>query len=168
MMRMAAVVLVLAAGCGDDDCCTIDAPPSGGACGTNGTGIVNGTVLGVDVTPVMRASQVIIQPGIVGIVIDEQLGATCKTPATSGDHLVLYVCDPVMAQTYPVMDPNTIACPSSNAAALVEHGGGADVAFGTGGTVLVTGASGTCTIGSFTVDFGSESFTGTFDAVVCP
>jgi hypothetical protein len=100
------------------------------------------------------------------ILIDEAAGA-CGEPSTSGEHLVLFFCDAPAPGTYPIVGAGTFACPGSNAAALVEEGGGADVAGASGGSVQIDSA-GPCTVGSFTAGFGPFTISGTFGAITCP
>jgi hypothetical protein len=180
MKRAVVVACVLIGGCGSDgndgpvdgppllldcNCLRYDAPEN--VCGDDGAGTATGSVQGVSVTPVVRVNKVSLA-GVTGIVLDEVPGA-CGEPATSGEHLILLVCGEPEPGTYPIVDEQTFACPGTNAAVLVEEGGGADVAAATGGWLQITGTVG-CTTGSYSAEFGGGTSTigGSFAAISCP
>jgi hypothetical protein len=163
MIRNVAVVLVMLLGvsCANDD-------GSGATCSAPGTATVTGSVMGVEVAPVMRAYQSELFTGVFGIVMDEELGAACDSVSTTGEHLALLFCALPEEKTYNVVGDTSFDCPNDNVFGILERGGGMDVAKATSGTATVTGASAGCAIGTFSIDFGGESLSGTFNAVVCP
>ncbi len=160
MLRNVAILCALTAACANNDDTTTCAAP--------GEATVTGSVMGVEVAPVMRAFQSELFTGVFGIVMDEQLGAACDSVSTAGEHLALLFCAEPVEGTHNVVGDTSFDCPNDNVFGLLERGGGMDVARATTGTVTVTGTSGGCAIGSFSIDFGGESLTGTFNAVVCP
>jgi len=180
MRVLVSLGMAIGCGCGDDgdgmnvaDAATRDSPvadatidmPVMNACGT--PGVVNGTVMGVAIAPVVRAQQRTIGTSGVVIVLDEVPGA-CGVNSTTGEHLVLGFCTAPMPGTYPAVD-NSFSCPSNNTFGLVEHNGGMDLAFTTGGSVTIATATATCVTGSFTLDYAnSEQLAGSFNAEICP
>ena len=151
---------------------SIDSAP--GSCGAAGNGVVNGTVGGASVTPVMRAFQVTFPGEGVAIVIDET-GGTCGTPSTSGEQLVLAFCDAPSARAYTVVGEQQFACPGADAGALIEQDGGSDFGEATGGSITIDSATPTCVSGTFAIDMraasgsgANEPISGSFNAVVCP
>lgn len=181
MRVLVSLGIAIGCGCGDDgdgmnvaDAAMRDSPvvdaaidtPVVNACGT--PGVVNGTVMGVAIAPVVRAQRRTIGTSGVVIVLDEVAGG-CGMNSTTGEHLVLGFCATPMPGTYPAVDNNTFSCPSSNTFGLVEQGGGMDLAFTTGGSVTITTATTTCVTGSFTFDYAnSEQLIGSFNAEICP
>jgi hypothetical protein len=161
MIRNIAMALgmLLGACANNDDATTCSAP---------GEATVTGTVMSVQVAPVVRAYQSELFTGVFGIVMDEELGAACDSVSTTGEHLALLFCGAPTEGTHAVVGDSSFDCPNDNVFGLLERGGGMDVAKATTGTVNITGTSGGCAIGSFSIDFGGESLTGTFNAVVCP
>lgn len=152
--------LLLGVACANNDDAT--------TCSAPGDATVTGTVMGVEVAPVMRAYQSELFTGVFGIVMDEELGAACDSVSTTGEHLALLFCAEPAEGTYAVVGDTSFDCPNENVFGLLERGGGMDVAKATTGSVTVTGTSGGCAIGTFSIQFGAESLSGTFNAVVCP
>ena len=144
---------------------------AGGECGSEGNGTVAGSVSGAQITPVVRANQVALPGAGVAIVLDE-ISGSCGMPGTTGEHLVLLFCAAPAPGTIAVVGEQQFSCPGLDAASIVEQNGGMDLAEATGGSVQITATDGTCTSGSYTLDFaapgGSEQLTGTFNAIVCP
>lgn len=184
MTRLPWVLVVLLGACGDDAVAvdasvSIDAPradaprdaaidaPITRRCGAAGTGTTSGTILGAQITPVMRAYQVTTTGQGTAIVIDETAATGC-TAATTGEHLAILICDLPSVRTYPVVGEQAFACPSTDSFGLIEQNGGSDFAESTGGSVVVTDVSGGCTTGTFSINYLNETLTGTFDAFVCP
>jgi hypothetical protein len=165
-MRIASC-LVLFAACagGDGDSPPTDAPPASN-CGANGAGSVSGTVLGVQVSPIARAN-VVIAGGLAGIVLDEEAGA-CGAPSSTGEHLVLIFCQLPQAGVTDVVGEQAFACPGIDGAGLIEQNGATDLAEATGGTITTTNRTASCITGTFSLDFGAEQMTGSFDALICP
>lgn len=170
--------MVLAGGaCGGDggeapDAASADALQPG-ACGTAGSGTVNGMIGGVAVSPVVRAAQVTIPGSGVAIILDEVAGA-CGQPATTGEHLVLGFCAAPTAMTYPAVGEQQFDCPGANAFGLVEQNGTSDFAESLSGTITIISATSTCVTGTFDISLqpagagAPASLTGAFSAVVCP
>ena len=174
------LVLCMVAGCGHGESPT-DATPtpselltiadgSQGVCGTTGEGSVTGSVGGVEISPVLRASHVTIPGQGIAIVLDETAGA-CGVAGETGEHLVLLLCDAEIG-LHSIANEQAFACPGSNSAALIEQNGGTDFATATEGSVTID-ISDECTTGSFTIDMTPDvgepgTLTGSFAAVVCP
>jgi hypothetical protein len=168
------LALGLLVGCGGGEGGGVADVPGGGDCGTDGSGSVTGTVGGASIMPVVRANQVTIGGAGVAIVLDEIAGS-CGMPGNTGEHLVLLFCSAPTAGTHTVVSEQQFMCPGTNAGSLVEQNGGMDFAEPTGGSITVDSADGSCTAGSFSINYipaggggASEQLTGTFNAVVCP
>ena len=169
-MRIAPCLILVAACAGGDgdapgDATPRDAPASGN-CGASGTGSVTGTVQGAQVSPVARAN-VVIAGGMAGIVLDEQAGA-CGAPSTTGEHLVLIFCQLPQPGVTDVVGEQAFGCPGIDGAGLIEENGATDLAEATGGTITTTNRTASCISGTFSLDFGAEQMTGSFDALICP
>ena len=165
-MRIAPCLILLAACAnGDGDAPPIDAPAAGN-CGTTGSGSVTGTVLGAQVSPIARAN-VVMAGGMAGIVLDEAAGA-CGAPSSTGEHLVLIFCQLPQPGVTDVVGEQAFDCPGIDGAGLIEQNGATDLAEATGGTITTTARSASCITGTFSLDFGAEQMTGSFDALICP
>lgn len=152
------------AGAGADGGAESDADPGG--CLPDGSGVVNGSVLGAAIAPVVRAFQLTTALGVV-IAVDEQPG-DCGTVSSTGEHLALLFCVAPTPGIRALVDEQTFTCPGSDAAAVVEQNGATDLAEATGGTVTISAVSDDCVSGSFSASFADEILAGSFDAVICP
>ena len=174
------LLAAVASACGGDGGGgTSDAPlaadgPPPGVCGAAGNGLVNGTIEGAAIAPVVRASQVTIPGAGVAIVIDEAAGS-CGQPVAAGEHLVLGFCDAPTAKTYTVVGEQQFACPGASTFGLVEQNGSTDFAESLSGTITVTAVTSTCVTGTFDISFRPAggpgtpaSLAGSFNAVICP
>jgi hypothetical protein len=142
----------------------VDAPPVN-ACGAPGA--VNGMVMGQSISPVMRAFQLTTSQGVV-IVLDE-VGGTCGTATTTGEHLALIFCAAPAVGAHSVATEQGFMCPGNNAFGLVEQNGSHDFAESIGGSVTISSVSSACVNGTFTIDYANaEKLTGSFNAQICP
>ena len=160
-MRWLSLIVAVAA-CGDDldpDRCEPDGFADGEA-----------TVAGAPLGPFVRAAQVETSSPTIGIthalVFDERPGACGETTPT-GRSLALLFCAPPTERRYIVVGRQAFRCPGDNVYALVERDGGIDVTDGSAGTIDIELAAG-CVRGTYSVQLGSETLEGAFDAVVCP
>lgn len=165
-MRILLVMAVLVAACGDDGGSTPADSNSQPMCGANGTGTANGTVMGIQVSPVVRANYVV-AGGAAAVVLDEGPGQ-CGVPNNAGEHLVLLWCAPPTPGTSTIVAEQDWGCPGPDSAGLIEQNGGTDFAEATGGSLTVNTIDSMCVTGSYTVMFGGDTMMGSFDATVCP
>lgn len=162
-MRLLPIALPMLAlvACGDDPDTTCE--PAGFSDG-------EGSVLGAPLGPFARASLVTPTTRPFGGVawalgLDEGDG-TCGEPGP-GRRVSILFCDTPAAKTYPISIGMAFRCPSDKVVALLEDETGADLGEATGGEVVVTYAGG-CVAGTYDLQFGNDTLTGAFDAVVCP
>ncbi|HVK87056.1 MAG TPA: hypothetical protein VM513_23210 [Kofleriaceae bacterium] len=161
-MRSVVALALLLAGCGDDldlDRCLADGFADGEA-------MIAGEPLG----PFVRAAQVptssVLLPLTHAFVFDEAAGA-CGEASTTGKHLVIAFCEQPTESEYTIVPPSQLACPGSQAVALVERAGGEDIIRANAGTITITHA-GVCVAGTYTLTFGGDMMEGGFDVAVCP
>jgi hypothetical protein len=147
---------------------SIDAPPGARRCGDAGTGSTTGTIMGVEITPVVRTTQITVSGEGVAIVLDEVGGATCGELPTTGEHLALLFCATPTVGMHTVVDEQAFMCPGAGTFGLIEQNGSTDFAESTGGSITITSADAECVAGTFSINFMNEQLTGTFDAFVCP
>lgn len=144
-------------------------PPTGPTCGSAGSATVAGTVAGVSITPVARAAKLTFDPeGFVVLSLDETPGTVCGDAGPTGEHLVFGFCGEPGVGTHAIASSDAFACPGATGFAIIEQNEGEDLADATGGSITIERSDDSCTTGSFSVQFGGEQLTGTFDAVACP
>ena len=161
-MRSLVVVLAVTLGaCGDDGY-----DPKG--CLPEGTADVAGMVKNEGLGPFVRA-QITPTRATKGpqyaIVLDEVAGE-CGDVGQTGKHLVLLFCEMPLNLPYTIASQQTFGCPTNDILAILEAGGGEDLAVATSGTVELMHA-GTCMDGMYELDFGIDRLSGNFDAAVC-
>ncbi|MFN0247778.1 MAG: hypothetical protein ACKV2T_12900 [Kofleriaceae bacterium] len=147
--------------CGDDpdETCA----PEGFA---DGESVVAGEPLG----PFARAALVTPDPRPFGgvawaLVLDEGDGA-CGQPGPGRRVSVLF-CDTPAPRLYEISLPAAFRCPSEKVAVFLEDDRGMDLGEATGGEITVDYAGG-CVAGTYSLRFGTDPISGSFDAVVCP
>ena len=172
-MTLRTLVLIALVGCGGGEGGGSPDVP-GSDCGTEGNGTVTGSVGGAQITPVVRANQVTVPGAGVAIVLDE-VGGACGVPGDTGEHLVLIFCAAPAVGSHSVVSEQQFMCPGAGASSIVEQNGGMDFAEATGGSIEIASADGSCTTGSYSINYipaggggASEQLTGTFSAIVCP
>jgi len=162
-MKSAAVVLAITlAACGDDGY-----DPNG--CVPDGTAETDGMVANESLGPFVRAQHVTLNNAsgpTHAITLDEVAGA-CGEVAPTGKHLVFLWCQEPVAVHYTIASQQTFHCPTNDVLALIEKDGGDDFAMSSTGTIDIMHTGG-CTDGVYSVTFGLDEITGTFDAVECP
>lgn len=148
-----------------------DSMPS--SCGANGVGAVTGMVLGVEISPVVRAHRFAFDAGVspqIVIVLDETDRA-CGIPATTSQALELLFCTSSLAiGTFTVEDGQSYSCPGGGVTSSLNDTLGMVATANGGGTVTISESDGTCTTGSFTINYGqfAQQLSGTFSAFDCP
>lgn len=156
--------------------CAADAPPNDdttpddntpNTCGSSGGASISGTVAGASISNVARAAKIKVEDGFVVLSLDEAPGMVCGDPGPTGEHLVFGFCSEPGVGTHAIKSSESFACPGGSFA-LIERDEGEDVAEATGGSITISSSDASCTSGSFSLDFGAEKLTGTFDAVACP
>lgn len=157
--RLVVVALALL-GCGDDPDAT---------CAPEGFSDGEGTVAGAALGPFARAALITPQPRPFGGVawaleLDEGAGE-CGQPGP-GRRLGVLFCDTPAPGEYAISLGSAFRCPSDKVVALLEDERGMDLGEATGGSVTVSYAGG-CVAGTYTLELGSDSISGAFDAVIC-
>lgn len=115
--------------------------------------------------PWLRAAQVPVDT-MHALVFDEVEG-TCGEVATTGERLVLLLCEPLEEKNYRIVTQQAFRCPGNEVLALVERDGGTDVAKSISGTLMIESVTG-CVRGSYSIMLSTlEQVDASFDAVVC-
>jgi hypothetical protein len=153
MMKLGlAVVVVAAFGCGSD-----------GDENELGRASVSGTVMGESISAGAIAWHATVAGSNTSLIAVHETGVACDASINSGNTLVLQFGCALDSGSFTVVADGSGSCPDQILALLEDDG--EDLAFATGGSVSLD--SGDSLTGSFDIDFGEESMSGSFNLRNC-
>ncbi|MBA3454710.1 MAG: hypothetical protein H0T42_16605 [Deltaproteobacteria bacterium] len=135
------------------------------ACGDDGVDPDSCQPAGTSEGPWVRAAQISV--GTMHALVFDEVAGACGEVATTGERLVLLMCEPPEEKNYRVVPEQSFRCPGNEVLALVERDGGTDEAKAISGTLEIESVTG-CVRGSYSVTLPTlDMLEASFDAVVC-